>query len=93
MRVNPNSPLSSAAALPFQPRATAPSLGQDQLTLGATDELSRAFQQTAAARPGEVARATALAQDPAYPPDGVVDSVSGVMAAFLSTADPSAQPD
>jgi hypothetical protein len=84
MRVNPNSPLPGAVEVPARSRAATPDLGQDQANLSGAEDLSHAFQQTASARPEEVARATALAQDPAYPPAAVVDSISGLMAAYLS---------
>jgi hypothetical protein len=92
MRVNPNSPLPGAVELPARSRAAAPGLGQDQANLSGAEDLSQAFQQTAAARPEEVARATALAEDPAYPPAEVVDSISGLMAGYFSGTYPSPQP-
>lgn len=92
MRVNPNSPVSGAVALPVRPRASAPALGQDQLSLGGAEDLNQAFQQTAASRPDEVARATALVQDPGYPPAQVIDAISGLMADYSSPSDASQPP-
>jgi hypothetical protein len=91
MRVNPNSHLLSATDIPARSQAPSPALGCDQLTLGSTDELNRALQATALARPDQVTRAAALVQDPSYPPTEVIDSVSSLLALYLGEPDPSEQ--
>jgi hypothetical protein len=92
MRVNLNSELPSATGISPGLPAPAPGLGRDQLTLGPTDNLNRALQQTALARPEEVARATSLVRDASYPSTEVIDSVSALLARHLSTPDQSQQP-
>ena len=91
MRVNPNSDLLSATEIPARSLARAPGLGRDQLTLGSTDDLNRALQQAALARPEEVARATDLVQDASYPPTEVIDSISGLLALHINTPNQSQQ--
>ncbi len=91
MRVNPNSELLSATEIPARSLAPAPGLGRDQLTLGSTDDLNRALQQTPLARPDEVARATGLVQDVSYPPMEVIHNISGLLALHLNTPNPSQQ--
>jgi hypothetical protein len=91
MRVNPNSELPSATGIPPRSPTPAPGLGRDQLTVGSTDDLNRALQQTALARPDEVARATGLVQDVSYPSMEVIDDISGLLALHLNTPDPSQQ--
>jgi hypothetical protein len=91
MRVNPNSELLSATDIPARSPAPAPGLGRDQLTLGSTDELNRALEQTALARPDQVARARGLVQDASYPPTEVIDSISGLLALHINTPNQSQQ--
>jgi hypothetical protein len=91
MRVNPNSELRSATEIPSRSPAPGPGLGRDQLTLGSTEELNRALQQTPLARPDEVARAAGLVQDASYPPMAVIDNISGLLALHLNSPDPSQQ--
>ncbi|MGA2657165.1 MAG: hypothetical protein ABSH34_06560 [Verrucomicrobiota bacterium] len=89
--MNPNSELLSANEIPSRSPAPAPGLGRDQLTLGSTEDLNRALQQTPLARPEEVARATGLVRDASYPPMAVIDNISGLLALHLNTPDPSQQ--
>jgi hypothetical protein len=51
-------------------------LGEDQLDLGKTSELRRTFSQEPAIRAEVVARARALAADPAYPSTKVLRDVA-----------------
>jgi hypothetical protein len=91
MRVTPTSELPSATEIPSRTQARAPGLGRDQLTLGSTDELKRALEQSPPARPDEVARATGLVQDVSYPAREVIHHIAGLLAAHLNTANQSQQ--
>lgn len=88
MRVNPNSHLLGATEIPARSQTPAPALGRDQLTLGSTDQLNRALQQTTPARADQVARAADLVQDASYPPTDVVSDVSGLLALHINTPNP-----
>jgi hypothetical protein len=89
MRVNPNSDLANTTQVPSRPKATTPGLGRDQLTLDSAENLNRALQESAPARPDEVARAATLVQDPDYPPPQVIDDISGLLANHMNSSDPS----
>ncbi len=83
MRVNPNSELVSATGVPARTPASAPSLGEDRLTVGSADNLNQALAETPAVRPDEVARARTLIQDPSYPPTVIIQKLSDLLAIGL----------
>ena len=81
MEIVPTTSSGGAGKIPAKATvAPVPKTGADSVSLGQSEAVNRALQQTPDVRPEAVNRAATLVNDVQYPPDGIVNALGRLLA-------------